>query len=47
MKHDPELRPARSRAEITRVRQGYVLIFLGLLSSSATVLTLLRVFHVI
>jgi hypothetical protein len=34
-----ELRPARSKAELTRVRQGWVMIALGMLTPLLVLLT--------
>jgi hypothetical protein len=47
IQHPPDLKPARSRAELVRVRQGWVLIFLAATNVSVGALTLLKVFGVI
>lgn len=44
--HKP-LKPARSEAELTRVRQGWMLISLNCLNVTMTVLILLKTFGII
>jgi hypothetical protein len=41
------LKPARSKAELTRVRQGWVLICLNSINVTLGILTVLKVFGVI
>lgn len=45
-KHKP-LKAARSEAELTRVRQGWMLVSLNCLNASMTVLILLKTFGII